>query len=282
MCSSDSSTDLSSTKNFEIVCLHVWWRSWLDKMRTVELNPWTLGRSTSPKERAKMSMQFNSAACMIDPTRSTSKSPTTSENLSTVGLPTCHHRRHANRLHATRNLGAMTRNRVLGRRSVSFTTDVVERAILPDSAHQRMIAKTWMKSEQSDLFGLDWVDDPITTTNSVTERNDKIRGGKELLAFGDSGVVDNVLPKSGVYRVSSGGRLPSRRAELVFKAQTCHTSGTTGSDAFELRQALEEGSQACSGRSRGSSARIETQFRLRGPVVCSPYGCGFRRVFRQG
>ena len=28
----------------------------------------------------------------------------------------------------------------------------------------------------SDLFGLDWGDDPIATINSVTERNDKIRG----------------------------------------------------------------------------------------------------------
>ena len=56
-----------------------------------------------------------------------------------------------------------------------------------------------MKSEQSRpvmptviCFGLDWSDDPITTINSVTERNDKIRGGKELLAFIDSGAVDNV------------------------------------------------------------------------------------------
>ena len=48
----------------------------------------------------------------------------------------------------------------------------------------------------SDLFGLDWSDDPVTTINSVSERNDKIRGGKELLAFVDSGAVDNVLPKS--------------------------------------------------------------------------------------
>ena len=48
----------------------------------------------------------------------------------------------------------------------------------------------------SDLFGLDWGDDPITTINSVTERNDRTRGGKELLAFVDSGAVDNVLPKS--------------------------------------------------------------------------------------
>ena len=40
-------------KNFEIVCLHMWESSWLDKMRTVELNPWTLDRSTSPKERRR-------------------------------------------------------------------------------------------------------------------------------------------------------------------------------------------------------------------------------------
>ena len=26
-------------------------------------------------------------------------------------------------------------------------------------------------------------------------------------------------------------------------------------------------------------AKMETPFRLRGPVVCSPCGCGFRRVF---
>ena len=48
----------------------------------------------------------------------------------------------------------------------------------------------------SDLFGLDWGDDPTATSNSVTERNDKTRGGKELMAFVDSGAVDNVLPKS--------------------------------------------------------------------------------------
>ena len=45
----------------------------------------------------------------------------------------------------------------------------------------------------TDLFGLDCFDDPTTTINSVTERNDETRGGKELLAFVDSGAVDNVL-----------------------------------------------------------------------------------------
>ena len=96
-----------------------------------------------------MSMQFNSVVRMIDPTRNTSKSPTTSENPSTVGLPTGHHQRHANRLQETRNPGVMRRNRVRGRRSVSSATGVVERTILPDSAYQRMIDRTWMKSEQS-------------------------------------------------------------------------------------------------------------------------------------
>ena len=109
---SDSSMDPSTMKNFEIACLHLWERSWLDKIQAVELNPWTLGRSTNPKERKKMSMQFNRAACMIDPTREASKSLTTSENPPTVGLPTRHHLHHANRLHVTRKLGAMRRNRV--------------------------------------------------------------------------------------------------------------------------------------------------------------------------
>ena len=47
----------------------------------------------------------------------------------------------------------------------------------------------------SDLFGLDWCDDPVVTINSVTDRSDRNRCGKELLAFVDSGAVDNVLPK---------------------------------------------------------------------------------------
>ena len=56
----------------------------------------------------------------------------------------------------------------------------------------------------SDLFGLDRGGDPIATINSVTKRNDRTRGGKELLAIVDSGAVDNVHPKT-VHCVSSGG-----------------------------------------------------------------------------
>ena len=49
----------------------------------------------------------------------------------------------------------------------------------------------------SDLLGVDWGDDSTTTINSVTEQNEETRGGgKELLAFVDSGAVDNVLRKS--------------------------------------------------------------------------------------
>ena len=42
-----------------------------------------------------------------------------------------------------------TRNKVQARKSVSFATGVVERAILPGSAHQQVIARTWVRSEQS-------------------------------------------------------------------------------------------------------------------------------------
>ena len=142
---------------------------------------------TNPKVRRKMSMQFNSVVRTIGPIRNTSKSPTTSENPSTVGLPTRHHQRHDNRLFETRNPGVMRRNTVRVRRSVSSAAGVVERVTLPGSAHQGMIVRTWMKSEQrrssdadSDLFGLDWGDDPIATINSVTERNDRTRGGKRI------------------------------------------------------------------------------------------------------
>ena len=68
---------------------------------------------------------------------------------SIAGLPTHHHQRHVNRLHVTRNPGVMRRSRVRGKRSVSSATSVVEKAILPGSARQQMIVRTWMKSEQS-------------------------------------------------------------------------------------------------------------------------------------
>ena len=86
----------------------------------------------------------------------------------------------------------------------------------------------------SDLFGLDWNDDPTMAVNSVTERNDRTRGGKELLVFVDSGAVDNVLPTKSV--CTEYPLEVSRKAELVSKEQTGHTSSTTDSGAFESRQ----------------------------------------------
>ena len=65
----------------------------------------------------------------------------------------------------------------------------------------------------SDLLGPDWGDDPVATINSVTGRNDSTRGGKEKLAFVDSGAFDNVVPKLVVPSIRRR-RPPSRRAEL--------------------------------------------------------------------
>ena len=50
------------------------------------------------------------------------------------------------------------------------------------------------RDADSDLFGLDWGDDPFMNINSVTSRSNRTRCGKELLASADSGAVDNVLP----------------------------------------------------------------------------------------
>ena len=147
-------------------------------------------------------VQQRRPVCSVQP-ETQARVPTMSENHSTVGLPIRHNKHHANRLHETRNQGVMRRNRVQARKSVSFATGVVERAILPglcpsadDCQDVDEVGTEPSSDADSDLFGLDWVDDTITTINSVTERNDRTRGGKELVAFVDSGAVDNVLPKS--------------------------------------------------------------------------------------
>ena len=185
-------------KNFDIVCLHVWERSWLDKMRTVELNPWTLDRSTNPKERTRMPVQFNSAVRMIGSTRNASKSPTTSENLSTVGLPTRHHSTPRDK-----KSGSDETKQSAGEEEASHLHQVwwkgpsCQACSSGDDCQDVDEVGTEPSSDvDSDLFGLDWGDDPIATINSMTQRNERTRGGKESLAFVDSGAVDNVLPKS--------------------------------------------------------------------------------------
>ena len=161
--------------------------------------PMDIGRSTSPKERTKMSMLFNSAVRMIDAIRSTSKSPTTSENPSTVGLPTRHHQHHANRLHDGSDetiQSAGKKKRLIWYRCGGMGHPALLCPSRDDCQDVEEVGTEPSSDVDSDLFGLDWCDDPIATINSVTERNDRTRGGKELLAFVDSGAFDNVLPKS--------------------------------------------------------------------------------------
>ena len=86
--------------------------------------PMDIGQFVNPKVRTKMSMQCNSVVHLIAPTRNTSRSPTTSENQTTVGLPIRHHQHHASQLHETRNRGVMRRNRAQVRKSVSFATSL--------------------------------------------------------------------------------------------------------------------------------------------------------------
>ena len=109
---------------------------------------------------------------------------------------------------------------------------------------------------------------------------------KNATAFVDSSAVDDVLPKS-VGAEYPWRQHPCRRAEFVSKEHTSRTSSTMNTiwEVAGVRKPLISAS-VCSRevtsyrtRSRGSSARLETQLRLRGPVVCSPYGCGFQRVF---
>ena len=92
----------------------------------------------------------------------------------------------------------MRQNRVRVRRSVSSGTGVVEKghpARLCPSADECQDVNEVVTEPSSDadidLFGLDCGDDSTVTINSVTELNDGTRGGNELMAFVDSGAVDN-------------------------------------------------------------------------------------------
>ena len=116
------------------------------------------------------------------------------------------------------------------RRGRSVSTDVVERATLPDfgpSAEDCQgvddVGTEPSSDAVSDLFGLDRGDDPITTINSVAERNDKIRGGKELLAFLDSGAVDNAFLKSVCAEYPQEATSKSQRGVGLKGANGSHT-----------------------------------------------------------
>ena len=165
----------------------------------MELDLWTLDRSISPKERTKMSMQYNSVVHLIGPTRNTSRSPTTSEKPSNRRTPS-----------ASRQ--STPRDKKLGNDETKQSAGKKKRLICYKCGGKGHPARLCPSADDcqdvdevgtepssdadSDLFGLGWGDDPTMTINSVTEGNDGTRGRKELRAFVDSGAVDNVLPKS--------------------------------------------------------------------------------------
>ena len=89
----------------------------------------------------------------------------------------------------------------------------------------------------SDLFVSDWRDDPIAGINSVTGRRNRTRCGKELLAFVDSGAVDNVLAKMMCIEYPLVTTSKSQSG-VGFKGANGHTSTITGSGVFVSKQAL--------------------------------------------
>ena len=125
------------------------------------------------------------------------------ESDSTVRLPTRHHQHHANRFHQTRNRGETRTKQNAGKKKSLICYRCGGKGhparLSPsgdDCQDVDEVGTEPFSDADSDLFGLDWGGDLVVTINSVTERNDRTRSGKELLAFVDSSAVDNVLPKS--------------------------------------------------------------------------------------
>ena len=206
----------------------------------MELNPWTSGRSTNPKERAKVAMRCNSAARTIDPHQ---KHKQESDN----------ERKPFNRQTANSSPSASRqstpRDKKSGNDEMKQSMGKKKRLICyrscgkdhpsrlcpsPDDCLDVDGVGTEPSSDaDSDLFGLDWCDDPILTVNSVTERND--RSCWHLLILER---LTMCFPSQCVLSIL-WRRLPSRIVELVSKERTGHTSSTMDSDVFESRQARE-------------------------------------------
>ena len=137
----------------------------------------------------------------------------------------------------------------------------------------------------------------------MIERTDRTRGGKELLAFADAGAVDSVLPKSalteylleatskpqsGVGFKGANGSHIKHYGQRRFRVKT--SAGSNKKTTWEVADVrkplisvsrlLERGHKLVLWtRTRGYPVQEWRQFRVRGPVVRSPCGCGFRWVF---
>ena len=213
-------------------------RCWLDKTHAMELYLWTLDRSTNPKEWTKMSMQFNSVVRTIDPIRNTRKKESDNErkpfNRRTANSSPSAHVNDSKSGSDETNQSAGKKKRLICYRcdgkghparlcpSADDCQDVDEVGTEPSS------------DADSDLFGLDWGDDPIATINSVTERDDRTRGGKELRHSWIPVQLTMYFPSQYVPSIH-WRRPPSRRAELVSKEQTGHTSKHYGQRRFPVK-----------------------------------------------
>ena len=161
----------------------------------------------------------------------------------------------------TRKTGAMRRKRVRERRSVcnkcggkGYPASLCPSA--DDCQDVDEVGTEPSSDADRDLFGLDCGDDPITTTNSVTERKDRTRGGKDFMAVVDSSAVDNVPSKlvcteyhleatsksqSGVSFKGANGSHIKHYGQRRFRVKTWkqyehHSGGSRCAQSADLRQ----------------------------------------------
>ena len=184
-------TGFSATKNFAFGWALTWERSWL------------VGSSTNPMQTMRMSMQCNARQHH----RFNQKPKQESDN----------ERKPFNRQAANPSPPASHQSTLRDKKSGNDETkqNVSKKKRLvcyrcggkghparlcpsPDDCQDVDEVGTEPPSDaDSDLFGFDWDDDLVASISSGTDRSDRTRCVKELLAFVDSGAVDSVLPKMG-------------------------------------------------------------------------------------
>ena len=174
-------------KSFEFVCLPLWEKKLAGQDASGGAQPMDTGQVKSKGEDEDVNA-VQQRRPFDRPNQKHMQESDNERKPSTVGLPIRHHQHHASRLHETRNRGGSDETKQSAGKSVSFAAKCGGKghpARLCPSADDCQdvdeIGTQPSSGADSDLFGLDWSDDPTTTINSVTERNDRTRGGKELL-----------------------------------------------------------------------------------------------------
>ena len=204
MCSRDSLTDLSALKNFEIVCLHMC----LEKLAGQDVNCGAQTMDTGQVDKSEGEDEDANAVPqrrLHDRSNQKHRQESDNErkplNRRTANLPPSASRQPTPRdkKHGSDETkpGAEKKKKRLICCKCGGKGHLARLCPSADDCQGVEEVETEPPSDaDSDLFGLYWGDDRISTINSVTERKDKIRGGKALMAFVDSGAVDKVLPKS--------------------------------------------------------------------------------------